>query len=100
MTRHSGSRKRMRRLLRKDLGSRSGPRPEVYLSELEPGAKVVILVDPASHKGMPHRRYHGRVGRIVEKRGRGYVVAVQIGSKLRKLSVLPEHLRPAESPVI
>jgi large subunit ribosomal protein L21e len=49
---------------------------------------------------MPHRRYHGRVGRIVEKRGRGYVVAVQIGSKLRKLSVLPEHLRPAESPVI
>jgi hypothetical protein len=26
--------------------------------------------------------------------------ALQIGSKLRKLSVLPEHLRPAESPVI
>jgi ribosomal protein L21E len=28
----------------------------------------------------------------VEKRGRGYIVAVRLGSKLKKLSVLPEHM--------
>jgi large subunit ribosomal protein L21e len=76
------------------MGERAGPRPEVYLSELPIGGKVSIIIDPSTHKGLPHRRYHGRIGEIVEKRGRGYIVAVTVGSKRKLLSILPEHLRP------
>jgi len=94
LTRHTGYRHRTRRLFTKPAGSRSGPRPEVYLQEYQVGQAVAIDIDPSTHGGMPHRRYQGRVGRIVEKRGRGYVVAVELGSKLKKLHVLPEHIKP------
>jgi len=58
------------------------------------GDKVVIKIDPAIHKGMPHRRYHGRVGTVIGKRGRAYVVEVRVGGELRTLFVRPEHLSP------
>src|SRR5947208_16547780 len=35
-----------------------------------PGQMVKIMINPAVQKGMPHRRYHGRVGTIAEKRDR------------------------------
>lgn len=97
MTRHSGYRHRTRRLFTRGVGARSGPRPEVYLHEYEIGQAVAIDVDPSTHRGMPHRRYQGRVGRIVEKRGRGYVVEIELGSKMKRLSVLPEHIKPLSS---
>ncbi|MCS7145073.1 MAG: 50S ribosomal protein L21e [Nitrososphaerota archaeon] len=94
MTRHSGYRHRTRRLFTRGVGARSGPNPDVYLQAYEIGQKVAIDIDPSTQKGMPHKRYQGRVGRIVEKRGRGYIVEVELGSKLKRLSVLPEHLKP------
>ena len=94
LTRHSGFRARCRSLLSKEVGERAGPKPEVYLKEIPIGSKVSINIDPAAHKGSPHRRYHGKIGEIVEKRGRGYIVAVTVGSKKKLLSVLPEHIRP------
>ncbi len=45
-------------------------------------------------KGMPHRRYHGKVGVIRGKRGKSYIVEVVVGSKIKKLFIRPEHLRP------
>lgn len=94
MTKHSGFRHRTRRLLTKGAGSRSGPRPEVHLQDYEIGQAVAIDIDPSTHGGIPHRRYQGRVGKILEKKGRGYVVAIELGSKLKKLHVLPEHIKP------
>jgi len=43
---------------------------------------------------MPHRRYFGRVGVIVERRGRSYVVNVPVGDAVKELVIRPEHLRP------
>ncbi|MEM1518334.1 MAG: 50S ribosomal protein L21e [Nitrososphaerota archaeon] len=94
MTRHSGFRARCRAMLTREVGERAGPKPEVYLSEIPIGSKVSIIIDPATHRGSPHRRYHGKIGEIVEKRGRGYIVAVKVGSKRKLLSLLPEHIRP------
>jgi len=94
LTRHSGYRHRTRRLFSRDVGARSGPRPEVYLQEYEIGQQVAIDINSSTHKGMPHKRYQGKVGKVVERRGRGYIVEVALGSKLKKLSVLPEHLKP------
>ena len=45
-----------------------------YVSE----EKVSIKIDPSVHKGMPHRRYHGKIATIMEKRGRSYVIEVPV----------------------
>jgi len=45
---------------------------------------------------MPHRRYHGRVGVIMDKRGRAYVVNVTQGEAIKEITVRPEHLKPYE----
>jgi len=37
--------------------------------EYKPGDKVHIITNPAIHKGMPHRRYHGKTGEVIGKRG-------------------------------
>jgi large subunit ribosomal protein L21e len=41
---------------------------------------------------MPHRRYHGKVGRIISKRGRSYEVSVTQGDAIKEIIVRPEHL--------
>ncbi|MCJ7631614.1 50S ribosomal protein L21e [Candidatus Bathyarchaeota archaeon] len=62
------------------------------LHEYEEGEKVVVKIDSAVQKGMPHTRYQGRVGVVAEKRGRAYVVKMQEGGKVRNLIILPEHI--------
>jgi large subunit ribosomal protein L21e len=64
------------------------------LYEYPPGSRVVIMIDSGIHKGMPHRRYHGRVGTIINKRGRSYVVTVSQGDAVKEIIVRPEHLEP------
>ena len=67
------------------------------LYEYQPGNQVVIKIDSAVHKGMPHKRYHGRVGTVLNKRGRSYVVSVSQGDAIREIIVRPEHLEPYKS---
>jgi large subunit ribosomal protein L21e len=58
------------------------------------GEEVVVKIDPSVHKGMPHRRFQGRVGVIVQRKGRSYVVNVTQGNALKEIIVRPEHLAP------
>ncbi len=58
------------------------------------GEKVVVKIDPSVHKGMPHRRFQGKIGEIVNKRGGSYVVNVPQGDALKEIIVRPEHLEP------
>jgi large subunit ribosomal protein L21e len=97
--------------MRKSKGFRSGsrsvmtkePRERGKLSlskllyEYQPGSQVVVKIEPSIHKGMPHRRYHGRVGTILNKRGRSYVVSVSQGDAIKEIIVRPEHLQPYKS---
>jgi len=53
------------------------------------------MIEPSVHKGMPHRRYHGRVGIIRTKRGKSYVVNVAMGKQTKQVIARPEHLTPA-----
>jgi len=95
MRRSKGYRSKTRALMRK----RPRERGKIGLSRIlrgyQPGEKVTILIEPSMHKGMPHRRYHGRVGVIDEKRGKSYVVRVQIGRDTKQIIARPEHLTPA-----
>jgi large subunit ribosomal protein L21e len=67
------------------------------LHEYQPGTNVVVMIDSSVHKGMPHRRYHGKVGIVLNKRGRSYVVSVSQGDAIKEIIVRPEHLEPWKS---
>ncbi|MBS7247275.1 MAG: 50S ribosomal protein L21e [Candidatus Jordarchaeales archaeon] len=92
-----GYRSRTRKLLKKPPRMRGVPSPDKLLYDYKVGEQVVILIDPSIHKGQPHKRFHGKNGKIIEKRGRAYVVALKVGSKIKKVIVRPEHLRPLQT---
>jgi len=83
--------------LTKEPRERGKMRLSKLLYEYQPGNQVVIKIDSAVHKGMPHKRYHGRVGTVLNKRGRSYVVSVSQGDAIREIIVRPEHLEPYKS---
>lgn len=94
MRKSKGLRSKTRSLLRKKRRERGKVSISRILHEYNPGDKVVIKIEPAVHKGMPHRRFQGHVGVIEGKQGRAYVVNVTQGKALKKIIVRPEHLKP------
>lgn len=94
MKKSKGYRAGTRRLLKKRPRERGKIRMSKLLCEHTPGSRVIIKIDPSFQKGMPHRRYHGKIGTIVNKRGRSYVVSVSQGDALKEIIVRPEHLEP------
>ncbi len=93
-----GLRHRTRKVFSKSVRERGAVPPlSRILIEYMPGDRVYIVADPAIHKAMPHRRYHGKVGLVVGRRGRAYIVQLKVGSKTKTLFLLPEHMRPAFS---
>lgn len=80
---------------RKKLRQRARKRATItkFLQKFEIGEKVVIHPEPSSQKGMPFHRFKGRVGEIVNKRGRSYIVKIKDGRKIKQIISRPEHLR-------
>jgi len=94
MRKSKGYRAGTRRLLKKEPRERGKIRLSKLLYEYQPGVRVVVKIDASVHKGMPHRRYHGKVGTVIAKRGRSYVVSVPQGDAVKEIVVRPEHLEP------
>jgi large subunit ribosomal protein L21e len=89
-----GLRRKSRKVLRKNPRERGMQPLGRALHRYNDGDKVLIKIDPSVHKGMPHRRYHGKIGKVMEPRGRAYVIGLKDGGKNRVLIVRPEHLKP------
>ena len=66
------------------------------LRKYKSGEKVIVKIDPSTVKGMPHRRFHGRTGTIVEKRGRAYVIMVHLSGYEKLIIARPEHIKALE----
>lgn len=94
MPQSKGLRHKTRKVFRKHPRERGKLKLSRILRPYAVGDKVVIKVDPGIHRGMPHRRYHGRVGTVIGRRGRAYIVEVPVGGEVRTLFVRPEHLAP------
>jgi large subunit ribosomal protein L21e len=94
MRKSQGYRAGTRRLLKKEPRERGKLRLSKLLHEYQPGSRVVVKIDPSVQKGMPHKRYHGKVGTVVNRRGRSYIVGVRQGDAVREIIVRPEHLEP------
>lgn len=87
--------KGFRRGTRRRLKRRAGEKFKVadFLRNFRPDERVAIKLNPSSHKGMPHPRFEGKVGKIREKRGNSYVVEVMVGNSKRDIIARPEHLK-------
>ncbi|MDE1852459.1 MAG: 50S ribosomal protein L21 [Thaumarchaeota archaeon] len=89
MPKSHGARRRTRSLLR---SSSTKKGLSNLLVEYSPNDKVVIKIDPAQVKGMPHRRFNGLVGTVTEVGRRAVTVDVNVGHKVKKLVARKEHV--------
>jgi len=55
------------------------------------GDKVAI-VPKGNTRNIPHPRYKGKIGKIIEKRGAAYVVQINVFNTTKKLIVPAVHL--------
>ncbi len=76
------------------LKSKTGVTVAQIVRTFNVGDKVVIS-PKARWEGLPHLRYSGRHGHIVEKRGRSYLVEVGDFSMRKRIIVGPVHLKLA-----
>lgn len=97
MKKSKGYRAGTRRLLKKRPRERGKIRLSKLLYQYQPGNRIVIKIDSGVHKGMPHKRYHGKVGTVIDKRGRSYIINVTQGDAVKEIIVRPEHLEPYKS---
>lgn len=81
----------------KETRERGKIRLSKLMQEYPSGSSVVVKIDSSVHKGMPHKRFHGKIGTIISKRGRSYVVSVSQGNATKEIIVRPEHLEPHKS---
>lgn len=89
-----GYRRKTRALMSKSPRDRGKSPLSRLLYEYRPGDRIIIDIDPSVHKGMPHRRYQGRVGVVIGKRGKAYEIEVSQGDATKMIIVRPEHLKP------
>jgi large subunit ribosomal protein L21e len=88
-----GYRSRTRGLMSKRIREKGLSSPTKVLVDYEVGQRVDIVIDPAFHKGMPHKRYHGKTGIATGIRGRAVLVDVGLGKATKSLIIRREHLR-------
>jgi len=56
--------------------------------------RVVIKIDPAQVKGMPHRRFNGLVGVVKGVGRRVLTIEVPVGNKTKTVIARKEHVSP------
>ncbi len=92
MPNSKGYRHSTRRLFKKTPREKGMQSLGRLLIKYKVGDKVVVKIDPAIQKGMPHRRYHGKFGVISEVRGRCYVIKIKDGNAIKQIIARPEHV--------
>jgi len=63
------------------------------VKEFKMGSTVQIRPDPSTHKGRPFKRFFGRAGEVINKRGRSYIVKIKDGNKEKEIIAAPVHLK-------
>lgn len=75
--------------------TKRGPRGVSFLlREYAVGDRALVIIDPSQHKGLPHRRYHGKVGTVVETGRRMVTLHVKLGKKTKTLITRLDHIKP------
>lgn len=91
--RSKGFRSKTRSKLSKRARDRGNPPPSHSLRDYPVGTSVAITINPSIHKGMPHPRFQGLTGKVIDKRGEAFVIQAYSKDKLKTIIARPEHLR-------
>lgn len=94
MRKSRGYRRSTRQISTKASRDKGRPRLGKLLLVYEVGSQVIVKIDSSVQKSLPHRRFHGKIGTVMAKRGRGYVVSVPQGDAVKEIIVRSEHLEP------
>ncbi|MFH8080837.1 MAG: 50S ribosomal protein L21e [Candidatus Aenigmatarchaeota archaeon] len=86
-----GPRRRTRRILRRRL--REKFTVNRFMQSFEIGDRVMIDLVPSQPKGRPFKRFIGKSGIVIDKRGDAYIILVRDGGKEKKVISRPEHLK-------
>ena len=75
--------------------TKTAPRGVSFLlREYHKGEQALVIIDPRQHKGLPHRRYHGKVGIVTEVGRRAITLDVKLGNKTKTLITRLDHIKP------
>ena len=96
MPKSHGPRRKSRSVLTKRAREKGKLGLSRLLVQYEVGDKVIINIDPGVHRGMPHKRFQGKVGTIVEKRGKAYVLDLPQRKTSKYVIAGPEHIMKQE----
>lgn len=100
MVQSKGFRRKTRTLLRKGYKSRGMPGLARTLLVFKKGEFVDCVIDSSVHKGMPHKTFHGRTGKIVvvHETSLSVLFYVREGNRLveKVVTMRPEHLRKSK----
>ncbi|KAH0574947.1 Ribosomal protein L21 [Spironucleus salmonicida] len=101
MTHSKGFRCKTRMVFARAFRQHGVPAPSINLVQYKRGDYVDILVNGAIHKGMPHRYYHGKTGKVfnVNPHSIGVEFNKKVGPRFVKkyIHVRVEHIRPSAS---
>jgi large subunit ribosomal protein L21e len=92
MSKNHGTRRKSRHKLKKTVREKGLSPITRALAQFTEGDIVNIDLDPSIQNGMPHPKFHGRTGKVIEQRGRAYLVSVRDGGLMKEVIALPEHL--------
>ncbi|MDD5651433.1 MAG: 50S ribosomal protein L21e [Candidatus Nanoarchaeia archaeon] len=93
VTRIGGSRRKTRRKFCKNISQKGKISINNYFQEFKAGDMVCLKAEPAVQKGLYFRRFHGRLGKIMKKRGTCYEIEFNDQGKLKTFVVHPVHLK-------
>jgi large subunit ribosomal protein L21e len=93
MGKSKGPRRKSRSVLTKRVRDKGRLPLSRLLTGYKVGEKVIINIDPAIHKGMPHKRFQGKVANVIGRRGRAYIMEIPQRKTVKTIIATPEHLR-------
>ena len=93
MPRSRGPRRKSRSVLTNRVREKGKLGLSRLLVKYEVGDKVIINIDSAIHSGMPHKRFQGKVGTVIEKRGKAYVLDLPQRKTSKYIIAGPEHIK-------
>ena len=99
--RSNGYRRRTRQLFRKGQREHGAPGTSKIMQQFRIGDLVDIKVDSSVVKGMPHKYFHGKTGRVfnINRRAVGIILYRKVGHKFieRHVNARVEHLTLSRS---
>ena len=88
-----GARRKTRNIMRKHHRKKGKISLTNFFAEYKEGEQVQLKAEPAVQDGIYFRRFHGKMGKIITKRGRCYEIAIKDINKAKTLIVHPVHLK-------